>query len=95
MPDHLLHGHRAVPASSAPLLDPIKPRRKKKHHSHAPSHVSRLVQGAGNVVLSWRDGLSESERADRRRVEERKQILAARMQHVSNSAEPLSWRVGR
>lgn len=83
MPDLLIHGPRAVPASSAPLFDPFKARRKKKCNGHAPSHVSRLVQGAGNAVLAWRDGLSESERADRKRVEERKQILAARMQHVS------------
>ncbi|KAK4124326.1 patatin-domain-containing protein [Parathielavia appendiculata] len=94
MPDVLLHKHLPVHVSTAEpgskvlqLFDPPKSRRKKKHHGHGPSHVSRLVQSAGNVVLSWRDGLSWSEREERRKKEERMQILAARMQNAATLKE--------
>ncbi|KAK4152210.1 acyl transferase/acyl hydrolase/lysophospholipase [Chaetomidium leptoderma] len=94
MPDLLLHGPRTIHVNTAelssrvpPLLDPTKFRRKKKGDSHGPSPVSRLVQSAGNFVLSWRDGLTELEREDKRRDEERRQILAARMQHARTLKE--------
>ncbi|KAK4038057.1 acyl transferase/acyl hydrolase/lysophospholipase [Parachaetomium inaequale] len=94
MPDILVHTHRSIPAKTAepgsrapPVLDPTKPRRKKKCHDHGPSQVTRLVQGAGNLALAWRDGLSASEREDKRRKEERQQILAARMQHATTLKE--------
>lgn len=50
-------------------------------HAATPS-VLKVVRGMGSLVLSWRDGLAGSEREDRRRSEERKQILAVRMQNV-------------
>ncbi|KAK1832924.1 acyl transferase/acyl hydrolase/lysophospholipase [Podospora conica] len=43
--------------------------------------LARIIKNTGNVVSAWRDGLTESEREDKRRTEERMQILAARMQH--------------
>lgn len=46
--------------------------------------LATIIMNTGNVVSSWRDGLTESEREDKRRTDERMQILAARMQHVSN-----------
>jgi TAG lipase/steryl ester hydrolase/phospholipase A2/LPA acyltransferase len=45
--------------------------------------VTRLIQGAGDLALSLRDGLTTSEREEKRWREERKQILAARMTHVT------------
>lgn len=56
---------------------------KSPAHNHAATlSVIKVARGMGNLVLSWRDGLAESEREDRRRTEERKQILAVRMQNV-------------
>ncbi|KAK4100409.1 patatin-domain-containing protein [Parathielavia hyrcaniae] len=95
MPDVLLYKHhpgRAINAESssrAPQLSGPSKSRRKKHHDHGPSNLSRLVQSAGNVVLSWRDGLSSSEREAKRRREERMQILAARMEHAATLRE---WR---
>ncbi len=47
-----------------------------------PTALSKLIHDANSFILTWRDGLSESERSDRQRKEERKQILAARMHNV-------------
>lgn len=44
--------------------------------------LAKIIRDTGNLVLSWRDGLTQSEREDKARVEERMQILAARMQNV-------------
>ncbi|KAK4208155.1 putative lipase [Rhypophila decipiens] len=63
---------------------------KKKGKSHTPllaQPLSRAIRDASNVLLSWRDGTTESEREDRRRVEERMQILAARMQNATTLRE--------
>ncbi|KAH8885797.1 patatin-domain-containing protein [Thozetella sp. PMI_491] len=45
----------------------------------SPSPFSRLIRDANNYILQWRDGLNESERRDRKRLDERKQILAVRI----------------
>lgn len=50
--------------------------------------VARAIKGVGDLVLSWKDGLSESEREHRRRLEERKQIYMARLQ---NAEDYLQW----
>ena len=60
--------------------------KKQKHVAFHP--LARIIRDTGNLVLSWRDGLTESEREDKVRVEERIQILAARMQNVR---EPLDF----
>jgi TAG lipase/steryl ester hydrolase/phospholipase A2/LPA acyltransferase len=53
---------------------------KRKQTAGYP--LSKLIRGSHNLVLSLRDGLTESEREDHRRTEERKAILVARMQNV-------------
>jgi TAG lipase / steryl ester hydrolase / phospholipase A2 / LPA acyltransferase len=52
----------------------------QKHVAFQP--LVRIIRDTGNLILSWRDGLNESERQDKTRAEERMQILAARMQNV-------------
>ncbi|KAK3346148.1 acyl transferase/acyl hydrolase/lysophospholipase [Lasiosphaeria hispida] len=64
----------------------------KKKQQKPPKHVTfqpltKIIRNTGNLVLSWRDGLTESEREDRRRVEERMQILAARMENATTLKE--------
>ncbi|KAK4223959.1 acyl transferase/acyl hydrolase/lysophospholipase [Podospora fimiseda] len=69
--------------------EPLKLKHKKSQtHMHAPTQpLSRILRHAGNLVLSWRDGLTESEREDKRRLEERMQILAARMHNATSMAD--------
>ncbi|KAK0648910.1 acyl transferase/acyl hydrolase/lysophospholipase [Cercophora newfieldiana] len=57
----------------------------QKHVAFQP--LTKIIRDTGNLVLSWRDGLTESEREDKARVEERMQILAARMQNATNLKE--------
>lgn len=45
--------------------------------------LSNIIRGTNNLVLSLRDGLTESEREERSRTEERKAILKARILNVS------------
>ncbi|KAL2129102.1 hypothetical protein VTI74DRAFT_8219 [Chaetomium olivicolor] len=84
MSDLLVHG-----PGSPRLASPISPAKLRRRLSkgHGSSQLSRLVRGANDVVLSWQDGLSEEEREDKRRTEERKQILAARMQSATTLEE--------
>ncbi|KAK3989772.1 acyl transferase/acyl hydrolase/lysophospholipase [Cladorrhinum sp. PSN332] len=69
--------------------EPLKLKhRKSQTHMHAPIQpLSKILRHAGNLVLSWRDGLNESEREDKRRLEETMQILAARMHNATSMAE--------
>ncbi|GAB1317378.1 Lipase 5 [Madurella fahalii] len=88
MTDLLLHAPHIVQVSTLgswlkppPKPQPVKPKKEPKDQ-HAPFQLSKLIRDANNRILSWRDGLSQSEREDRRRTEERAQILAARMQNA-------------
>jgi TAG lipase/steryl ester hydrolase/phospholipase A2/LPA acyltransferase len=54
-----------------------------KQSQSAGHPLSRIIRGTNSLVLSLRDGLTEPEREERRRIEERKVILRARMQNVS------------
>jgi len=54
--------------------------RAQKHVTIQP--LSRILRGASDYVLALRDGLTTSEREDQRRVEERMEYLAQRMQNV-------------
>jgi len=90
MNDILVHGNSAIRVSGAsdgslrtPSAPPARRSKPQKHVSFQP--LVRIVQDTRNLVLSWRDGLSESEREDKTRIEERMQILAARMHNVSRS----------
>lgn len=63
----------------------VLPSALKKAKSQKPlvlQPFSRAIRDVSSLVLSWRDGMTESEREDKRRIEERMQILAARMQNV-------------
>jgi hypothetical protein len=97
MPDLILHGPRPVPAHASelganvpPLSDTAKAGGRRQSHSHGPFLVSRLVHCVGNLLLSWRDGLSGSEREDRRRKQERIETLVARMQNVNTTPRSLA-----
>lgn len=91
MTDSSAHGRsRIIQVSTAdcardppPLLEASRLKRRRKERKSGPSPLTRLLRYANNRVLSWRDGLSETEREVKRRIEERMQILAARMQNVS------------
>lgn len=54
----------------------------QKSRQSAGHPLTRIIRSTNNLVLSFRDGLAESEREERRRTEERKVILRARMQNV-------------
>ncbi|KAB5578130.1 patatin-domain-containing protein [Coniochaeta sp. 2T2.1] len=49
--------------------------------------LSRIIRGTNNLVLSLRDGLTELEREERRRLEERMAILRARIQNARTMHE--------
>jgi TAG lipase/steryl ester hydrolase/phospholipase A2/LPA acyltransferase len=92
MADFFLRTPRIIQASepdswlgTAPKCQPVKHRRKRRSQQRAPFHLFKLIREANNLILSWRDGLTESQREARRRAEEQMQILAARMQNVSAS----------
>jgi len=76
-------GQLKTPAHFAPLGGKTTPK-SRKHVTFHP--LAKILRDTGNRVLSWRDGLTESEREEKARVEERMQILAARMQNVSRVA---------
>lgn len=92
MPDLLVHGPRTLHINPAdpgsqdpPTPAPLKSRRKKKCPDNGLSQVTRLVQGASNLVLSLKDGLSESEREQKRRNAERRDTL---VDHMNNVGRP-------
>ncbi|KAK3321985.1 patatin-domain-containing protein [Apodospora peruviana] len=96
MPDLLLHGAPVIRVNAAPEGKgnvPGQPttshigKRNKAQASTTLLPLSKAIRGASNVLLSWRDGLNESEREDKRRTEERMQILAARMQNATSMTE--------
>jgi len=95
MTNIMLHGPPLIRLNSSqdgtlkPPGQPLASASKKKSKSQKAavlqplSSAVRGLRDASNVLLSWRDGMTESEREDRRRAEQRMQILAARMQNVS------------
>ncbi|KAK4457164.1 acyl transferase/acyl hydrolase/lysophospholipase [Cladorrhinum samala] len=97
MTDLFVHGPPAIRVNvgddgkpkSSKKVDLQKPKHKKSQtHMKAPIQpLTQILRTASSLVLSWRDGLTESEREDKRRTEERMQILAARMQNATSMAE--------
>ncbi|KAK5659194.1 hypothetical protein OQA88_1285 [Cercophora sp. LCS_1] len=95
MTDLLIHGPSAIRAGPAPngqlkasshgIASAKKKLKPQKQVTFQP--LARIIRDTGNLVLSWRDGLTESEREDKQRVEERMQILAARMQNAITMKE--------
>jgi TAG lipase / steryl ester hydrolase / phospholipase A2 / LPA acyltransferase len=94
MTDLLVHGPPAIRVTTAgdgrlKAQTPCAPslgKRQEPQKRVAFQPLAKIIRDTGNLVLSWRDGLTESEREDKARVEERMQILAIRMQNVSKAA---------
>ncbi|KAM0333927.1 hypothetical protein ACHAQA_000944 [Verticillium albo-atrum] len=86
MTDVLLnHVH---PASTNPSSRGKKPSAASKQPEHvALDTLSRALKTANAYVQSWRDGLTQQERAHRSKVEERRQILCLRMQNAESRAQ--------
>lgn len=58
--------------------------KKRSSASSAPAHtLSRLVRGANGFLACRKDAKAELEREEARKLDERKQILALRMNNVS------------
>ncbi|KAK0611023.1 acyl transferase/acyl hydrolase/lysophospholipase [Immersiella caudata] len=95
MADLLVHGPPAIRVTTAgdgrsKAQTPCAPSRGKRQEPQkrvAFHPLAKIIRDTGNFVLSWRDGLTESEREDKARVEERMQILAARMQNATSLME--------
>jgi len=90
MTDLLVQGPLAIRVTTtgdgrmkAPIQGASSGKKKPKQQKQVTFQpLTKIIRNTGNLVLSWRDGLTESEREDKARVEERMQILAARMQNV-------------
>lgn len=83
---HVFPSLRLVPSAApgATAASPESPKLLKRKRSILfDNPVSKILRGANRTVRSFRDGLTELEREDRRKAEERKQILALRMKNVS------------
>jgi hypothetical protein len=72
-------------AASSKPSHPSKKKQRTWGHS-PPQALCRIIRGTNNVVLCWRSVLGESQRGDRRRAEDRRQILSTRMKNVTISA---------
>ena len=82
MSDNLIQLSQHSPVSPKTKTSKDQQQQQQKQKQHGPSPLSKVIKYASNTVLSWRDGLSESEREQKREREERMDILAARMQNV-------------
>ncbi|KAK4186301.1 putative lipase [Podospora australis] len=92
MTDLLMNGPPVIRVNSGEDFKFNRSPRKPEHHkpkkkkavTHSPIQpLSKIVRHASNLMLSWRDGLTESEREEKRQTEERMQILAARMHNAT------------
>ncbi|ORY70311.1 acyl transferase/acyl hydrolase/lysophospholipase, partial [Pseudomassariella vexata] len=59
----------------------------KQIRNSAVQPLSRALKSVGDIVLSIKDGLTEAEREERRLLEERKQILAARLHNAETHTQ--------
>ncbi|KAK4201714.1 putative lipase [Triangularia verruculosa] len=92
MTDLLVHGPPIIQVDSgedcglkrSKRPEPLRLKKKTPHPHTSIPPLTKIVRNASNLVLSWRDGLTESEREDKRRLEERMQILAARMHNATS-----------
>ncbi|KAI0126721.1 patatin-like phospholipase [Xylariales sp. AK1849] len=71
-----------VPSNHNSAKSPASKKGTRPIQNVAIEPLSRAIKGAGNLVLRLRDGLTTSEREARRALEERKQILSARLQNA-------------
>lgn len=85
MSDLLVQGPSALRVAVPGDGRPAGKKQAQKHVAFQP--LVKIIRDTGNLVLSWRDGLSESEREGKARMEERMQILAARMQNATTLAD--------
>ncbi|TQN65948.1 Lipase 4 [Colletotrichum shisoi] len=89
---HPLPAIRVKPSSSVPAgsLKLGRSSSTKKHQPQQPQpplnaaldSISRVIKGANSLVLSLRDGLSDLERENRRKKEERRLVLSVRMKNA-------------
>lgn len=100
MPNFTIHGPSLLQvndgqdAISQPALPSALKKKGKPKKPVLVQPLTRVIRDASNILLSLRDGMTESEREGRRRVEERMQILAARMQNVRRHTRPFYLLVG-
>ncbi|TDZ19088.1 Lipase 4 [Colletotrichum sidae] len=59
-----------------------KSQQQQQPRNFALDSISRAIKGANNLVLTLRDGLTELERENKRKQEERRQILSLRMKNA-------------
>ncbi|KAG7040213.1 hypothetical protein JMJ77_0010494 [Colletotrichum scovillei] len=83
----------ASPSGPSASTKPGRPSSIKKHPPSTPLNaafdsISRAIKGANNLVLSLRDGLSELERENRRKKEERRLVLSI---HMKNAESRKQW----
>ncbi|KAK3496241.1 acyl transferase/acyl hydrolase/lysophospholipase [Neurospora crassa] len=74
-------------ASPQTLTSALKKRNSKVEKRVTFRPFSKLMRSAGNYVLSWRDGLTESERENKRRIEERMRFLEDVMHNATSADE--------
>ncbi|KAF0325476.1 patatin family [Colletotrichum asianum] len=93
-PVHPLPAIRVKSSSSGPTASlktgrssSIKKQPQSPPRNAAIDSISRAIRGANNLVLSLRDGLSELEQENKRKQEERKQILSLRMKNAESRKE--------
>lgn len=75
------------PSGPSASTKPGRPSSIKKQQPPTPLNaafdsISRAIKGANSLVLSLRDGLSELERENRRKKEERRLVLSIHMKNV-------------
>lgn len=67
---------------------PAKQKLCQKPQRLVPAHpLSKVLRDINNIALSWWDGLTASEREERRRIDERRTILATRMHNARTMKE--------
>ncbi|KAI6081007.1 patatin-domain-containing protein [Hypoxylon rubiginosum] len=77
-----------IPPSIASIQSSgIKNPPKGKRHTTSPSSNTAPISTVLNGLLYFKDGLTHVERAEKRRLEERKQILSARLQSAESYKE--------
>ncbi|OTB02922.1 hypothetical protein M426DRAFT_61327 [Hypoxylon sp. CI-4A] len=81
---HIVDVYPSIPSLQPP--NPKNPQRGKRRTT-GPSYNAGPISRAVNGLLYLKDGLTHEERAERKRLEERKQILSARLQAAESFAE--------
>jgi hypothetical protein len=91
--------HDSPPHRDASQQDAARLKRRGSRSSPRQSSllapVARLLKDSAgavnNAALHLRDGLTEEQRTALRKVEERKQILHAKLKNVGSVLRPVTW----